>query len=163
MHETVPGTQQRAIPNHTTWKASWFEERHRQMLLMLISIFRLTDAFWFLDCHAQTCKFDPPDVAVPFGLLCLFCSDGQTSLSCPSLFTSTEVHLALVCKPLLHWFVLPNLAQPVMWLSMHWHPNQHQLEVCSFVWEQDKTWTVRDRQDSVGQSRWLKDEGGSVL
>lgn len=89
----------------------------------------------WLSC--SKCKFDPPDVAVPFGLL--FCSDGQTSLSCRTLFTSTEVHLALVCKPLLHWFVLPNLTLPVLWLFMHWHPNEHQLDVCSFVWGHNKT------------------------
>lgn len=59
VHESELGMQQHAIPNHTTWKASWFEERHWQMLSMLIFIFLLTDAFWFCARHALNASLTP--------------------------------------------------------------------------------------------------------
>lgn len=59
VNETEPGTQRHTIPNRTTWKASWFEEWHWQLLPALIFILLLTDAFWFCDCHALNASLTP--------------------------------------------------------------------------------------------------------
>lgn len=59
VHETEAGTQRRAIPNHDTWKAGWFEERQRQLLPVLIFIFLLTDAFCFRDRHTLNAGLTP--------------------------------------------------------------------------------------------------------